>query len=308
MLVVIVIIGMLAALLLPALIGARARARQNQCLNNQRELASAIKQYETAKDSLPGYRNRVGGTADGLTWVAVLLPHLGRNDVWEVLRSTKVSALIAAGQPYPADLPPTIAQLVCPSHDEKLSVTFPLSYVANCGWYDAPTYTGPDTNMPLQPLFVDRDVTAPVPLRTDKIKDGSQNTLMLSENLQATQWFPLDGWNGTSPRLPSVVHVGMLWARVFGANAAPDYSPYALNREREPASPPSFPNDPTTIAAYTLFARPSSNHPGGVVVSYCDGHQDFLADDIDEIVYQQLMSPDDAQARDTAFHDPTLIP
>jgi len=35
----------------------------------------------------------------------------------------------------------------------------------------------------------------------------------------------------------------------------------------------------------------SSNHPGGVVVSFCDGHQQFLSDNLDYEVYKQLLSP-----------------
>ena len=37
-------------------------------------------------------------------------------------------------------------------------------------------------------------------------------------------------------------------------------------------------------------------HPGGVVVSFCDGHLFFLSEDIDYQVYQHLMTPDSAKA------------
>ena len=44
------------------------------------------------------------------------------------------------------------------------------------------------------------------------------------------------------------------------------------------------------------YARPSSRHPGGVVASFCDGHQQFLSEDIEYVVYQHLMTPDSAKA------------
>jgi hypothetical protein len=44
------------------------------------------------------------------------------------------------------------------------------------------------------------------------------------------------------------------------------------------------------------LARPSSNHPDGVVVTYCDLHQDTIFDDIEYNVFRQLMAPDDDKA------------
>jgi hypothetical protein len=53
-----------------------------------------------------------------------------------------------------------------------------------------------------------------------------------------------------------------------------------------------------TDASFTGYshARPASNHPGVVVVTYCDGHQDALSEEINYIVYAQLMAPDDLGA------------
>ncbi len=61
LLVVIVIVAMLAGLLLPAVTRSRESARRAQCLNNQRQLAQAMQQYENARDQLPGYVNKFGG-------------------------------------------------------------------------------------------------------------------------------------------------------------------------------------------------------------------------------------------------------
>jgi prepilin-type processing-associated H-X9-DG protein len=35
-----------------------------------------------------------------------------------------------------------------------------------------------------------------------------------------------------------------------------------------------------------------SNHAGGAVVTFCDGHTAFLRDDIEDGVYQALVTPD----------------
>ena len=56
LLVVISIIAVLAALLMPAIQAAREAARRTQCISNQRQVAFALINYESAKKSFPALR------------------------------------------------------------------------------------------------------------------------------------------------------------------------------------------------------------------------------------------------------------
>ena len=75
----------------------------------------------------------------------------------------------------------------------------------------------------------------------------------------------------------------------------------AINRDT--AAAPFTPLYPANMPRY---ARPAGPHSGGVNVAFCDGHGDFLRDDIDYTVYQQLMTPWGRKCVNAAKHDDGL--
>jgi prepilin-type N-terminal cleavage/methylation domain-containing protein/prepilin-type processing-associated H-X9-DG protein len=80
LLVVIAIIGILVAMLLPAIQAARAAARRTQCQNNLKNIALAVLNYETSKKVLPEGSLLInsGGTStpSGLGWPVLILPYI----------------------------------------------------------------------------------------------------------------------------------------------------------------------------------------------------------------------------------------
>jgi prepilin-type N-terminal cleavage/methylation domain-containing protein len=89
LLVVIAIIGVLVALLLPAIQAAREAARRSDCLNRIRQLALAAHNYESANKKLPEHgtvyvkRNAAGNNVEtgALSSQALLLPYMEQQNV-----------------------------------------------------------------------------------------------------------------------------------------------------------------------------------------------------------------------------------
>lgn len=87
LLVVIAIIGVLVALLLPAIQAAREAARRSQCQNNLKQIGLALLNFETAYGTYPG-NVRSGITATNPSgfrqgWMLYITPFLERQDIFD---------------------------------------------------------------------------------------------------------------------------------------------------------------------------------------------------------------------------------
>ena len=82
LLVVIAIIGILVALLLPAIQSAREAARKTQCLNNMKQIGLACLNYESGRRVLPPG----AFLGEGSAWSAYILPYLEEGAAFEALQ------------------------------------------------------------------------------------------------------------------------------------------------------------------------------------------------------------------------------
>jgi len=228
LLVVIAIIGMLMALLLPAVQQAKETARRAVCLNNEKQLVTAMQNYETSRSELPGYVNAIAKGAAGpsdvhgrmATWLIMLFPYMERSDVWAQWNDPSIPN---------ASLPaPYMELLVCPSNPPTTQDQPWLAYVVNCGRQDSPNRNvgsvppqsptsagGKQAEKLANGVFFNRfndpklagdlyngmnpATFMQFSVSLGKIPDGASNTLMLSENTAAFQYTYRD--NGTATRI-----------------------------------------------------------------------------------------------------------
>lgn len=307
LLVVITIIGSLMALLLPAVQAAREAARRNTCTNNQKQLSLAVMNFESAKHQFPGYANRlhdtlksgtppnttpVNGSEVDVAWPVLLLPYMEHNDLWQLWSDR--AEFFANEMTLRTRLP----YLICPSSPpEQGGNATPLAYVVNANivtddwdWKTENVEIKTIYNTAKSGVFYNYQVDKPFLKFLPKItldylsgRDGSTNTLMLSENTQATSYVPLDTNNAR--RKIRKLDVGMTWdGRASGDPSDPCLRINGCLSDKQ---------DLYDVTLQKPFlARPSCRHSGVIVVSFCDGHQNTISADIDYGVFRHLMTPD----------------
>ncbi len=304
LLVVITIISMLMALLLPAVQSAREAGRRATCLNNQQQIGKAMLSYESSLGELPGYLETICTTSDGTTttyrnvgWHVLLFPYLEANDIYSRWKDPNVTD---------ADLPtPQLAYFICPS-DTTASKTAgdpQTSYVVNTGIPDVlidDSSTPPIAETLAMGVFHNRADNAGIPKRVMTLdyltqRDGSTNTLLACENLQATVWAAKTSGVYSAP---TEQYLGFIWLWAGGASGTIPQ----LKAETGVAGIPFGINEDlgktTTIASAQNFewTRPSSRHPGIVVATFCDGHSQAIREGIDYLTFKHLMTPDGEEA------------
>ena len=116
----IAIIGVLIALLMPAVQMVRESARRTQCVNNLKQIGLAVHQYETALHSFPPGQLLYMNWQD-LSALVSLLPYLEQQPLYSAFNLADVYVLTGMGPVLPSYPPNTTAARIqvkaylCPS-------------------------------------------------------------------------------------------------------------------------------------------------------------------------------------------------
>jgi prepilin-type N-terminal cleavage/methylation domain-containing protein/prepilin-type processing-associated H-X9-DG protein len=282
LLVVIAIIGTLMGLLLPAVQSAREAGRRTVCMNNLHQLGTAFASrgnQAPAQDWYPGWRNDGSNPNTPREWTFLLLPFLERTDLFN-----------AGAYQY-------VSFFACPTTSADTS-TPALAYGLNVGSLanqDGRQATGGNDGVgldnyahPAMPRYRRR-------LSQSDIRDGTPFTLLATEkcgsqaSVTGVRWdYLLETNSGTA-----VVPVNSAGTVAYQTDVLEDakierMGIVGVSEDYGPSST-SLINSGTSVVGYRMY--PSSNHPGGVVAVFCDGHTAFLRQTLAPHVYAQILTP-----------------
>jgi prepilin-type N-terminal cleavage/methylation domain-containing protein/prepilin-type processing-associated H-X9-DG protein len=282
LLVVIAIIGILIGMLLPAVQQVREAARRTHCMNNMRQITLATLNRESAFMDLPfATRDRFPGD-DGDTWSTgfiQIMPFLERDDIasrWDK-NERRDSTNDADGDGFTNAMltQMEVSAYLCPSMTppagQLLDNRAPCSYLFSAGTQDVvllhyanffPGVDEPIYDGAVVPTLTNEASSSPnrdAETTMARLTDGSSNTFLLGET-------------DFMPRGEPSVEYGGVWA--FG------FIGYAWGTTHHP-----FNNHSNTSTVYGAFR---SEHPGGGNFAHCDGSVAFVADGIQEDIYDSL--------------------
>jgi prepilin-type N-terminal cleavage/methylation domain-containing protein/prepilin-type processing-associated H-X9-DG protein len=309
LLVVIAIIGLLIALLLPAVQSAREAGRRAQCANHLRQFGLALHNFAAARKCLPsGVTLNPTQTAALAPAHVLLLPYF--EDV--ALHSLWNRELPFNQQPASA-LATVIPIFVCPSNDKVNPHVYPL--LASIGWptsFGATDYIlckGATDTWCLTPQQVPRTrrgcFCATNGVRMKEITDGASQSFCVGEGAGGPRW-PL--CRGTGCKQPAgdapAAHVatnvwpigavgnsqfeaaGLLTAGVWGCTIEPlNKWPVTDSWADIAGSADCRSSDQGGLHSASNFR---SDHPGGGQFLYADGSVHFVNDTIEMAIYRGL--------------------
>ncbi|MCO6453882.1 MAG: DUF1559 domain-containing protein [Pirellulaceae bacterium] len=296
LLVVIAIIGLLIALLLPAVQAAREAARRMQCTNNLKQLALAAHNYHDTYHSLPlAYQQTISQQAR-------LLPYLEDRAIYDLIDfNYRYNHAVNAQA-----LQTRVAGFLCPSDIDNLPQALGArnNYYGNIGTtilYQAPSTNPNNANYNFPPHNGAFSSSQAIGMRD--ILDGLSNTALFAEKNKG------DGSNGLSTPESDTFQPGTRPATADEAMAdclAVDVRDLSRQGYSNVGAPWLQPYHSTTVYYHVLLPNTrscmfppgriattaGSRHPGGIVLALCDGSVRFIPDTIDLITWRALGTRD----------------
>jgi prepilin-type N-terminal cleavage/methylation domain-containing protein/prepilin-type processing-associated H-X9-DG protein len=283
LLVVIAIIGVLIALLLPAVQRVREAANRVQCANNLRQIGLALHHcHDTHSGFPPGLSEvRVNGQWIRHGWVPHILPYIEQDNLAKLYRFDRSwNSSINDDPAGPGPGRRFVNTFVCPSAPDRSggvspgNTRKPLDYPA---FNQIVASSFLQTPVPSDVTFV-RVLGHNVRRRITDITDGSSNTLVLAECAGRNQLWVMGKFvSANSP--------GGAWANPGAVNlAVRGYNPAGT------AQPPEN-NRPGPCAVNCInYEEVYAFHPGGANTLFADGGVRLLKANLDINVLAQLIT------------------
>jgi len=301
LLVVIAIIGVLVALLLPAVQAAREAARRSQCVNNLKQIGLGLhnfhdtyKRFPTGVATSNGARFTGAGDQEWPYFLYQILPFVEQMAYWERLEDyTLENPWLGSATEWGLLSEVPLPNYLCPSDNRK-----PFNAESNGAKLANTNYLGMFSGLNDGESVADtmgRRAAFTLGKLNDgrnmsEFRDGLSNTVMVTEYLTGTKVDPRGSFRSTRAGLmfiqaaytpntsqPDIIHSSFC---VTGAN---------LPEQNLPCTTDS------SDSAHLASAR--SVHPGGVNALLGDGSVRFVTDSVDLVtIWQRLAWIEDGQA------------
>ena len=302
LLVVIAIIGILIALLLPAVQAAREAARRSQCTNNLKQISIACHNYhDTHKQFPPGSIYCTSWVAHGynpymfgiMGWDAYVLPYMEQQALYDQIDfnypayiTDTVGQYTGVTGEHPTDPANQVNKLVCtsapatfscPSTASRMPISETKDYAMNGG-------QGLPNHGPVTPTPTTGNIPSPTngigyknsDIRMADVTDGTSNTFLLLErkrNLNKT-----NSWRVNPFIWQCHWHNGFVTSGFTAAG--------------------------TQVFSIGLNNRtPDGDHPGGVNTSLCDGSVRFVSETITWSIFKATYSRDGNETETVSSQD-----
>ena len=304
LLVVIAIIGILIAMLLPAVQAAREAARRMMCHNNMRQVSLGVVQYENTYGVYPPSFVNLGGYRARHNVLTYLLPFIeqialaeryefacdwNRSGVYPNMPFPSTSHLVGKTIENGEVAQTEIALFKCPSSPGPASastsasstIKYGVSDYAICGdvvrgdtaWNYLVQQGVVNSDSDLGSVLVEITATTYDTRKASQIGDGTSNTWLFSECAGRPNYYSQDGTTASAGTI------------VSGAPWASYESEFWVHKE----------------CGGRLMNCNNSNemysfHPGGAVFSYCDGSVRFIPNEVDSFIFVASMSANGGEA------------
>ena len=298
-LVVIAIIGVLIALLLPAVQSARESAHRLHCSNNLKQIGLALSNYVAAKKTFPPGEQQFCYKCEPWAWSALVLPFMEGSTIYDqLLLANQPTHIPNANANFTGPSQQVISTYLCPS-TSRIDATsrgedYRINdYNHNGKWdpgeglavCDYGGVSGPDDVMinPLTTLPYGHNKGVLLNMSDTKLLPGVHTAKIIS---------PKDITDG----LTKTLIVAELTGRGFNVPKnvvrgawAEGNSVFSLQYQINLPQPPATPGDPTAwVEDRSIFC----DHRGGANVLFCDGSVHFLSENLDVVILFALSSRD----------------
>ncbi len=296
LLVVIAIIGILVALLLPAVQSAREAARRSSCQNKLKQTALGLLNYESTRGALPASRIREPALHN---WILEVLPYAEETAAHDLLDLTK-------DWNHPDNQPGinvVVPMLLCPStgadpdRKDQLSPpsrNFPNGFTAAMTDFAVPSIVEGSF---VAGGFADRNIvdinrltgamSANKPTELRRITDGTSHTLLLMEVAGRPEHW-ISAGKGPEVSNNGCGNLNVADGRVAGGGWADWDNHSVINGFSQDGLKCPGP----CVINCTNNNEPFGFHPGGIQIALVDGSARYLSEDISATYFVALITRD----------------